>query len=95
MDKGSNLWYTKRVVKRGEVMMIAVGKTYKVNIKDCCVEGEFTSKLTKALVYDEGSNSDVLLDVEELDESNYGAELYFENGVKLVQQSGVSLTEVE
>lgn len=64
MDRDLNLWYTKRVVKRGEL----------------------TSKPIKALVSNEDSDSDVLHDVEELHESNYGAELYFENGVMLFKR---------
>lgn len=74
--------------------MIKVGKTFKVVIDDCCVEGEFTSKLIKALACDDDSVNDELLEVEELSESNYGAELYFENGVRLTKQGGVTLTEV-
>ena len=74
--------------------MITVGKTYEVDIRDCCVEGEFTSKLIKVLVCDEDSDIDDMFEVEELHEHNYGAELYFENGVRLTKQGGVSLTEV-
>ena len=47
--------------------MMEIGKTYRVKINDCCVKGEFTSKLISAKV-----------DVEE-DET----EMKFENGVVL------------
>lgn len=70
-------------------MKMMVGKTYEIEINDCCVQGGFTSKLVKAQVPDDESGT-----LEDLD-TCYGAELFFENGVRLVMQGGVSLTEVD
>lgn len=69
-------------------MELVIGKTYLVDINDCCVEGEFTSTLIKALGYDDDDN---LVDVTELD---YGTFLEFKNGVKLRAMNGVSITAV-
>lgn len=68
-----------------------IGKTYDVEIYDCCVKGKFTSKLVKMQQYDDDS---VLQDVESV-EDEYGTHVFFENGVELAMNGGVSLTEVD
>jgi hypothetical protein len=70
-------------------MKLVIGKTYKVSIDDCCVEGEFTSKLVEVFSYDDDEN---IIPVTEIE---YGVALIFENGVKLVAMNGVSLKELE
>lgn len=70
-------------------MKIVVGKEYKVEIEDCCVVGEFTSKLVKAQMYDDDNNP------YPASEDEYGTELFFENGVRLEKMGGVTLIEVE
>lgn len=69
-------------------MEIKVGKTYKVEIYDCCVRGDFTSKLLKAQMYDDDDNP------YPVNTNEYGTEAFFENGVRLELMNGVSLTEV-
>lgn len=70
-------------------MEIKVGKTYDVLIRDCCVEGSFTSKLTKAYMHDDDDKPYPV----ETDE--YGTSAEFENGVKLTLMNGVYLMEVK
>lgn len=69
-------------------MVIEIGKTYKVEIKDCCVEGEFTSKLIKAQMYDDNDNT------YPVNTDEYGTEAFFDNGVRLILMNGVTLTEI-
>lgn len=68
-------------------MKLDIGKSYKIEISDCCVVGEFTSKLVRVRAYDDYNN---LVDVYELD---YGVELFFENGVRIEARGGVELHE--
>jgi hypothetical protein len=68
-------------------MKLVIGKTYKVNIEDCCVEGEFTSKLVEAYEYDDDENK-VPVTIKD-----YNTNLIFENGVRLVAMNGVELKE--
>lgn len=70
-------------------MEIEIGKLYEVDIDDCCVRGNFTSKLIEAKDY---NDDEELWDVTVLE---YGTELKFENGVNLTAWNGVSLTLVE
>lgn len=74
-------------------MDIEIGRTYLVEIDDCCVKGEFTSKLLKAQMYTEDENhNDVPYPVTKIE---YGTEAFFENGVRLELMNGTTLTEVE
>lgn len=66
-------------------MELIIGEVYKVDISDCCVRGEFISKLIEAKDY---NDDEELCDVTFLD---YGTELKFENGVSLTAWNGVSL----
>lgn len=66
-------------------MELIIGATYEVDISDCCVKGEFTSKLIEAKDY---NDDEELYDVTILE---YGTELKFENGVSLTAWNGVSL----
>jgi hypothetical protein len=66
-------------------MTLEQGKTYKVEIEDCCARGSFTSKLIKA--EDDDGNDTKIMD--------YGTKLIFENGVMLINMSGVTLKDPE
>lgn len=69
-------------------MDIEVGKTYRVMISDCCVEGDFVSVLTKAQRYDDNEQP------YPVNTNEYGTEAFFANGVRLELMNGVSLEEV-
>lgn len=70
-------------------MELVIGATYEVDISDCCVRGEFTSKLIEAKKY---GDNDEMIDTTFLE---YGTELKFENGVSLTAWNGVSLEVVK
>lgn len=70
-------------------MKIEIGKTYKVEIDDCCVNGRFTSKLTKVQI---SGDNDVL---QSTDQMQWGVKLNFENGVELTNEGGVALEEID
>lgn len=61
-------------------MKYKIGSTYKVQIDDCCVKGDFTSKLVGTIIEEE--------DPEEV------TGLIFENGVTLTLIWGTSFTEI-
>lgn len=68
-------------------MKLIIGQKYSVSIYDCCVEGSFTSTLVKAQAY---NDVDALVDITD---TEYGASVEFENGVKLEMNGGVTLSE--
>lgn len=65
-------------------MKIKVGEVYNVRIEDCCVQGEFKSKLISIKI-DEYNK---VFNVNEA-ELFYGQELQFENGVTLYNEGGI------
>lgn len=68
---------------------IKIGLTYKVTFDDCCVRGNFTSKLTES--QDENDNGEL----HDTDKLEYGVELKFENGVNLTAWNAVVLELVK
>ncbi len=65
----------------GDCREMVVGKTYRVEMSDCCVEGTFTSRLVR-------------LDLDK-DDPYYVDEAEFENGVVFTGTMGVTGEEVE
>lgn len=61
-------------------MTIKTGEIYKIVIEDCCVEGEFTSKVSKIELED--------VEKESVMHNQYGAVFYFDNGIVLTQLNG-------
>jgi hypothetical protein len=59
---------------------LEIGRTYRVELDDCCVEGEFTSQLTR-IIY-------------ESEDDDY-PEIEFANGVKLTTFWGAKFQAVE
>lgn len=70
-------------------MKIETEKSYCVRIEDCCVEGEFASKLLKIQCYDDEEKPYFVNELE----LDYGTILFFENGVTLRAMGGVVLEE--
>lgn len=64
-------------------MKYKIGSTYKVVINDCCVKGEFTSKLVNTI-----------LDEIEPEEDDVRG-LVFENGVTLTVIWGTEIKEIK
>lgn len=70
-------------------MLLKIGSNYNVDFDDCCVRGNFTSKLVEAKGYNDDGE---LYDTDNLD---YGVELKFENGVNLTAWNAVVLELVD
>lgn len=70
-------------------MELTIGSIYRVNFDDCCVRGNFTSRLTEAK--DENDDGEMY----DTDKLKYGVELKFENDVNLTAWDAVVLELVK
>ena len=68
---------------------LIIGKEYKVIFDDCCIEGNFTSKLKEFTKYYDREDEQL----EERPEDDQG--LIFENGVYLDNYNGCIIEEVK
>lgn len=73
------------------LMEIEVGKVYNVEIEDCCIQGEFTSKLITIKITDDNN---VTSNLDKADLYHGGQELHFENGVILYNEGGMTCEAV-
>lgn len=74
-------------------MLIEIGKEYKVEIYDCCVEAKFESELNAVYVEEEEDDVGEWIEKGEF-ELEYGTILKFKNGVEITCMNGVELKEV-
>jgi hypothetical protein len=67
-------------------MEFQTGKTYRVKLRDCCIEGEFTARLAAIVIHPDPDDPQ--------DDGMEYCDLVFTNGVTLTQHWGCRFEEV-